>query len=321
MKDVIDTIINYWYVFAPLLVLVIVAITILIRKGYLRHINIFGIELDFKSVNEGEKNKKKEIKNKKKVDSADYYQDAKPTKRKTSFDEYKKTFTNAAAEDLRTYRLTEAEVLELVKGEFVNHLNYFYYDLQEYPLPVQKGFLIVLDKSNGKIVIRAIKQASRNEMELASWSAILGLYRKASRYQYRTERNYVFRRETIEYIVDEHFEILKRIARHLGVFKKVKKAEKRPTDFVVILNNLLDLELSKELSEEMLAEYQNSFPIEIKQLLFYISSSLISLKEAMKTVADLENGLIPQREGDAEIVLSLERSLQYIHKIILSTMD
>ncbi len=321
MKDIIDTFINYWYIFVPLLVLVVITIIIMIRKGYLRRINVFGVELDFQSANKDKQVKQRGTSSTQKTDSEDFYQDANPSQRGTNLNDYQKIFTSAAQEDLKAHRLTEGEVIQLVESEFVNHLNYFYYDLQEYPLPVQKGYLVMLDKTGSKIVIRTIKSATKNELELASWSAILGLYRKAARYQYRTDRNYVFRRETIEHIIDEHHEILKRIARHLGIFKQVKKAEKKPSDFVNILDRLLDFELSKELSDKLFSDYESSFLIENREILFYISSSLTSLKEALKTVADMENELVKQREGDAEIVLSLERSLQYIHKIILSLMS
>lgn len=249
------------------------------------------------------------------------YRDAEPIETSSSLDDYEVEFTKSALDNIKVLGLTRGKVIELVENEFVNHLNYFLYDFQDYPLPVQNQFIVVLDKMEKKVVFRAIKRAELSELELTSWNAILGLYRRVSRYQYRTNPDHILRPETILRIKTEHQSIFGRILRHLEVFKNVKLSGD-PNNFMQALTSNLDLLLNYDLTETQREKSIEaiSFPKEVREIWFYISTALTSLEEISVIIADAENQLIPQKTADSEVVLCLERSLQYIHKIILSTM-
>lgn len=251
--------------------------------------------------------------------------DREPIESSPNISSYQVYFSDEALIDIKSLGLTTEKVVDLVEKEFVNHLNYFRYDFQDYPLPVRGNYLVVLDKINKKISFLAVKHASWGELELVSWNSILGLYRRVSRYQYRVDPNYTFSRDAVKKITSDHNEIFIRVIRHIGVFKGVRDFAESPLGTIIALRGLLQLELEEfgivrsidDLAEKYQFHFLNTPFEDVKAIFPYILFAMIPHEEVYQILDDVENQVISQETGNTEIVLCLERSLQYIHKMIL----
>ena len=85
-------------------------------------LEIFGVKLDFNSKNGGAK----------------YFEQ--PLVTTKSLKEYEIEFTQTAKNNISSLNITEDTVIQLVENEFTHHINYFLWDLLDYPLPVQLGY-------------------------------------------------------------------------------------------------------------------------------------------------------------------------------------
>lgn len=299
MQQYIDLIIKFWFIFLPLIIAIIIIATLLIRKGYLQEINIFGFKFDFR---------KDEI-NKKKLSASQI-------KNSPSLRDYKVFFTDTALEHVSALKLTQETIISLVESEFTHHINYFKWDLSDYPLPVKAGYIIVLDKVEDTVTFRAVKRADINELELASVNDLLSLYRRLSRFEYRLSKNYILRPETVNAIIDQHKEVIKRLIRHYELFKKVvlPEKEKFPALYLKYLSGSTDLDTKTIIGLEKL-------PLRTKGFGHNVVASISALYDIEELITNEENGLISQNEADKEVVFCLERSLQYIHKMINACLE
>lgn len=359
MNEIAQLLVSRWYIVTPIIIIVIVMIFILIRRGYIKQIDLFGIKIDFQSHdNQNSREKtvpKPNIKNSKQENQGSIVQGTINKYNKSVDNEevsgipvysadsqeftindlhyYRRVFTSDAIKDLQKLEMTQDQVIDLVQIEFLSHLPYFRYDILDYPLPVQRQYLVVLDKVGRSVTIRAIKKAEWTELELASWSSILGLYRRCTRLQYRTDRDYILRPEVIRRITADHNYILKHILRHLAQYKNVDIGNGGDIGGGIasymggltrVLAHVSNKESIKVLSEQdmlsLVKAFEYPFPEEYKYIPYHIASSSLALLSIDEVVSDVENKITSEDAGQAEIVLALEKSLQYIHKIILSIM-
>ncbi len=299
MQDYINTLIKYWYIFLPLITAIIIVIWILVRKGYLHEMNLFGLKFEFKrALSDETKGLDKSLKS------------------SPSLRDYEISFTDMALENISNLRITQETVIRLVESEFTHHVNYFKWDLLDYPLPVQAGYIIVLDKTGGKVNFRGIKRADLNELELASLNDLLAIYRRLSRFEYRLNKDHILRLESVEAIVDQHKEVIRRLIRHYEIFKHISLPEKEkfPTLFLKYLSG--SSELDKKTKDSI-----QKFSTNTKGFGHNVVASISALYDIDELIANQENGLMSQAEVDKETVLCLERSLQYIHKMINACLE
>ena len=136
-----------------------------------------------------------------------------------------------------------------------------------------------------------------------------------------------------------HYEIIKQILRHLCQYNKNFLSIDRYThgkgrkfglgenissyiygaDSIIYIHTTENGE-SKSIEKEItnLSKKYWKFTDDYKFVITNITLSLLSLNNIDNLKADMENQVISQKIGDSEIVLALELSLQYLHKIILS---
>lgn len=302
MQNYLDIIFTYWYIFLPLTIAILIVIWLLIRKGYLQEINILGMKLNFKRdfLDEG-----------KYIDN--------PRKGSPALRDYEITFSKTALENVSALSITQEKVVRLVENEFTHHVNYFKWDLLDYPLPVQEGYIVVLDKVGSVVTFRGVKSADFNELELASLNDLLAIYRRLSRFEYRLNKKYILRPETVAMIVDQHKEILRRLIRHYEIFRRITLLgkEKFPKLF---LEYLSEANKSTDVDSKMKEFVRKSSPNSMGFGLNVVAA-ISALHSIDEIIANEENGLTSQDEADKEIVLCLERSLQYIHKMINTCME
>jgi hypothetical protein len=278
---------------------------LLVRKGYLQEMDLFGVKMDFK----------------RKQDQAPTYIDN-PKQDSPSLKDYKIAFTQIALDNISALHITKEAITNLVENEFTHHVNYFKWDLLDYPLPVQDGYIVVLDKTGTTVTFRAIKHAQFNELELASLNDLLALYRRLSRFEYRIKDNYVFKPEIVARIINVHKEIIKRLIRHHEIFRGIELPgkERFPSLFIEYISESSIPHGNNRADDARIETYIHKLPDNTKGFAHNITAAVSALFAIDDIIASEENRLISQDEADKEILLGLERSLQYIHKMINTCM-
>ncbi len=204
----------------------------------------------------------------------------------------------------------------MVQKEFKNHANYFKYDLEDYPLPVSRKFIVYLDKMSQQLIFKRVIPCTHNEAALASWDDILSLYRRATRMAYRNDSSLLLSvTGMIGRICRLHFEIRQRIQNYFSKYSPFKT-------YPVIID-LDDDKLKKLLSKISEGKNQeeitqSSIDIDIfRQISFNIIQSHSATEEVIDTIHCVDVGDITQDDALKTIVIAFERSLQYLHKILL----
>ena len=305
MQEIIAILTKYWFIFLPLSILILITIWLLIRSGYLQEINLFGMKLDFKRDKKGK---------------AIYINN--PQKDNPTLSDYNVKFHQTALENVSSLGITQEAVISLVESEFTHHVSYFKWDLLDYPLPVQKGYIVILDKVGNAVTFRAIKQAEYNELELASVNDLLSIYRRLTRFDYRTKKNFIIRAETINIIVNEHKEMIRRLIRHYEIFKGISLPgkEKFPIQLAEYLSESGGINNPQSKDKKSRA-FTEKLPSNSKGFAHNITAALSALLDIDKIVIDEQNMLISHDEADKETIVCLERSLQYIHKTINTCLE
>lgn len=218
---------------------------------------------------------------------------------------YNCVFTEECKRDLSSLGLTQDDVIALVQGEFRSHMNYFRFDLEDYPLPVRTNYIVYLDKVQQRIEFRRVVLCTRNEAKLASWNDILALYRRATRMSYRENpTDLLFRKGMHKRISSLHEDIELRIRKHY--------------------NDFYTLTADSRLREDQTESSQNTIPASTAnrermgdEIDFHLDQSSAALSEVFQIVKSMEAGDISDNDAIGLIVAAFERSLQHIHKIIL----
>lgn len=301
MQDYLNVVLEYWYVFLPAVVTILIIAWYLVRKGYLHEIDFFGLKLNFK----------REL-----PDGSKYIDN--PRVKSPKLRDYEIKFSKTALENITLLRITQELVIRLVESEFTHHVNYFKWDLLDYPLPVQDGYIVILDKVGSIVTFRSVKHADFNELELASLNDILSIYRRLSRFEYRLGKNYILRSETVFAIAEQHEEVIRRLIRHYEIFRHISLPGKEKFP-VLFLSYLSETNNSVE-GGSRFKEFERKVSPNSKGFGLNVVSSISALQSIDEIITNEENGLISQNEADKEVVLCLERSLQYIHKMINACM-
>jgi len=292
MQPYVDFMIAHWYILLPIALVIVLILGILIKRGRLESLDLFGIKINFSN---GEK--------------------ILSPFRDNDLKKYQIQFTKTALGNLSTLGITEDKVIDLIDKEFTHHVNYFKWDLQDYPLPVQQNYIVVLDKTGKSLTIRAVKSSNLNEAQLASINNLLADYRRLSRYQYRTTPNYILRPEAIKEIYQSHRGVIQTLYKHYSLYKE--PGFNSDHFYVSYIGYEQIIGIVTDLSQ--LAEFQEkkekSLPSD-KVFAHNIIAAIKSLQSIEKLSVDQENGLISSEVADREIVLALETSLQYIHKTV-----
>ncbi len=275
MQEYIDIVIKYWFVFLPLVIAILVVVWLLIRKGYLQEINLFGLKVNFKP---------------ERSDKTTYIDN--PQKDSPTLQDYDIKFSKTALENISSLSITQENITRLVENEFTHHVNYFKWDLMDYPLPVQDGYIVVLDKIGTTVTFRGVKRADFNELELASLNDLLAIYRRLSRFEYRINKSFTIKPETTIMIVNQHKEIIRRLIRHYELFKKIALPEKErfPALFLRYLS-----ESDKSVDEENKVKgYIRKLPPNSRGFGLNVIAAISALDSLDEIIANEENGLTSQ---------------------------
>lgn len=210
-------------------------------------------------------------------------------KKKDDYDFYLYKIAFKCQDKLSKYSLTEDEIVENIKAEFQGHINYFKWDIRDYPFPLKINYIVLLEKNEKEIVIKDIYKCTENQAQLVDWDAILGLYRQLSRYKYRENPDLVIRnRGLISEVARKHSDLKNLFTKY---FKKYYgySIGYQPTNNIEIENSLF-LELSQS-------------------------------AECLRRVADIMNGyskgFVSPEDAKGAVITEIEKSLQHLHKIII----
>jgi hypothetical protein len=132
-------------------------------------------------------------------------------------------------------------------------------------------------------------------------------------------KNIVLRPETVFAIAEQHEEVIRRLIRHNEIFKQVSLPGKEKFP-VLFLEYLSEANKSAE-DEKRMKEFERKLSPASKGFGLNVISSIAALRSIDEIITNEENGLLSQEESDKEVVLCLERSLQYIHKMINSCLE
>lgn len=292
MQASIDFLVKFWMIVIPLALAVTLIVGFLVKKGRLESLDIFGIKISF--------NRDEKI-----LSSV-------PDK---GLRDHDIKFSKTAQGNISTLKLTEDKVIELIGSEFTHHVNYFKWDLQDYPLPVQQNYIVVLDKTGKSLTIRAVKSSNMDEAQLTSINNLLADYRRLSRYKYRTAQDYVMRPETIKAIKDSHIGVIKLLYKHYALYKE--PGYDSDAFWVAYLGyEMLIKQYPDSPKMPEILDHQDKVLPKDRVFAHNLISAVRALQGITPLLEDLDNGLITSVVADREIVLSLERSLQYIHKTV-----
>ena len=175
--------------------------------------------------------------------------------------------------------------------------------------------MVILDKTGGSLLVRAVKSSDLNEEQLSSVNNLLSDYRRLIRYKYRTVKDYILRPEMIKEISKSHSQMIYSLIRHYIFYKEPSFKNNQLID--VYLNYEDMIARSKDPSEAIRYKKEAEESLPGNRIFAYsLINAAKALKEINNLAADVENGFILPDAADCEIILSLERSLQYIHQSI-----
>lgn len=229
----------------------------------------------------------------------------------TNLRDYVCVFTEECKRDALILGLSEDTIINLVQGEFRSHLNYFRFDIEDYPLPVKTNHIIYLDKNGQRIDFKRVISCTKNEAKLASWNDILALYRRATRLAYREEpQRLLFVKGMIRRVADLHLDMKTRIEKH---YKEFDRIEVHPGIRQVTKWQQSGVVSEKQLEEDKPGKSSNKD----NEIAFHLLQSESACQEVYNIIESLDNGDITDNTAISLIVTAFERSLQHIHKIIL----
>ncbi|MEW6351047.1 MAG: metallophosphoesterase [Thermodesulfobacteriota bacterium] len=228
------------------------------------------------------------------------------------------SFTDACRSDIARLGVTEDQLIRLLKNEFRSHVSYLLYDLEAYPMPVRASYLVYLNKRGHQVELYRVIPCTTNAAELASWSQILRLYRRALRIEYRERPESLWRtRSLLPATLNLHADIRKLIVKYFR--------EHRDMDVSGISEAIVDA-LRKQFPGAMFSPDGNSRGMVVsarqedsvrQEVIFRLLESESACKEAMETYKSRRAKHVDLEEAQKAIVADLEVSLQHLHKIIL----
>lgn len=199
------------------------------------------------------------------------------------FDKFKISFHENIKNAMMKFKLTEKQIIDLIKSEFRAHLNYFRFDIQDYPMPVKSNYIIYLTKIGTSLEFLNMISCTHDKTILTSWDNILSYYRRVTRMGYRKNPKELLNKHSmINRVTVMHEEIRELIKKHF--FEYIKSTSNKDAE----------------------------------QINLYLNKSKQADKEALDCQEMLNNGDIYADDALKLITPALEHSLQFIHKIIIS---
>jgi len=205
---------------------------------------------------------------------------------------YACAFTEECRLSMKMLGLDQERVLDLIDAEFVSHVNYFRFDLEDYPMPTREDYIIYLDKVGERIEFRRVAASTHDQAQLASWNDILSLYRQATRMVYREEPSkLILENGMVSRVARLHLDLRERIRKHFQRFENIS-----------IIGILNDLEQTSERA---------------RGIAFHYYESDNATDEAYEVIESMDLGDISQERAVSTLTSSFERSLQHLHKLLL----
>ena len=218
--------------------------------------------------------------------------------------------------DLIKLNLDEQRLVRLVAAEFSSHMNYLRFDLEDYVMPLKASYLVYFDKIGFRLSFKRIFTCTRDEAKLASWNDILTLYRRATRLTYRNDPDKLVTDKSMLATINKlHNDMLNRIGKHFKVYEgipanplaAIKSFENaQEGNHTIIPNDFL-----KDIGIDS-ATYDLA-----REILFYVHQSISALEEIDQLISDNDVKLLDASVYKASLVVCVEKSLQYIHKILI----
>src|SRR5579863_407560 len=192
---------------------------------------------------------------------------------------------------MEALNLSQEQVINLVQAEFGSHMNYFRFDLEDYPMPTRQDYIVYLDKVGNRLEFRNVVASSNDQVQLASWNDILSIYRRATRMSYREDpRRIILVAGMASRVRSLHRELFMRIEKHFSRFEC-------PED------------------EERALEWVESE--RCRGIFFHLHESRIACEDAYEIIKSLDRSDVSQQSAISSLTSSFERSLQHLHKILL----
>jgi len=244
-----------------------------------------------------------------------------------NFRRYKVTFLTECENDLATLKLDKSALIKLVESEFLGHMNYFVYDLEEYAMPVKAKYIVHIDKIDEKLTFKRIFSCTANEAKLTSWNDILTLYRRATRLAYRDKpEDMLLIQSMLPRTRQIHIELVYRIVKHFSTYEGLQLSVD-PVQIISVAR--IELQRRKALVNKLITDNATGTPHPIthyptteqdaktKEIDFHLRQSVVAWIEVEEIQEDLEDGLITEQAALGALITSAERSLQFIHKLLL----
>lgn len=293
MENSLDFFLANWYLLLPVTLAIGWAVGILVKKGYLESLSLYGLKLIFSQ------SKK----------------DPLPLLPASTLKNQDVKFTKTALNNISALGITEDKVIYLIDREFMHHANYFLLDLYYYPLPIQQNCVVILDKTGGSLLVRAVKSSDLNDAQLISVNNLLADYRRLMRYKYRTAKDYVLRPEMIKEISKSHSQMLYSLIKHYIFYMEPSFQNSQLIDVYLNYEDMIERSADPSEAARYKRKAEESLPGN-RIFAYSLINAAKALQEISNLAADMENGFISPDIADREIILSLERSLQYIHQSI-----
>lgn len=209
-------------------------------------------------------------------------------------------FSDQCRSNLATHRMSEMDVLTMVECEFRSHTNYLRFDLENYPLPLQSGYILYISKTGKQITFTGMAKCTGDQAKLASWSDVLSVYRRASRLAYRSDPQALILRDGALYrAVATHADLRRKIVKHFTVF-----------DGLPLEVRIMQLGLASGSCAEVSQDTTTD------EIAFHVQASVRADDEAETVAHALEAGDLDVNDAIGLAVTELERSLTHLHKII-----
>ena len=320
-----------WAATTLLIAVVLAALLVFItslRKGWLPNIVSKWISVSWHSVGESKKAPETElsIENKR---SSDLIERSLSDLLRKNIREFNVVFTDDARNHLAKFMISGESLLDMLNKEFRSHVNYFIFDLEDYVMPVQRRYLVYLDKIGNNLTIKGVFLCTQDQAELASWNDILSQYRRISRLDYRNpESDFALLERQLQYIRGLHFELSERIAAHFEKYSgirisssirstianidEMKEAigEEAPDEHELYIVGAEDSDV-KLLDEDLKEKLRKA-----KDIAFLLQMSFAAARESATHSDEMKMGLLSDTTLRATIVSDFERSLQFLHKVI-----
>lgn len=205
-------------------------------------------------------------------------------------EKYKLHFEEEFNNQIIILGFSREDILEMVQSTFSGHIHYFRQNYEHLPIPIANQLYCIISKSNEKISFHSLIECSdRNLEKISDWNNIIMNYRKLTYLSYRQKDNFsLLNNFLVKNACKLHDELRQSIKDYFDKWYNSGKKENELENYS-FYRRLIDLHMTNS-----------------KQNCDY---ALHYMRYRRDYAPD---------EANKNIVMGLELSLNYIHKIILS---